>query len=1244
MGNGKLLVPIHMEALIVTETSEMADLRPDFSQFPKEILGTSFAPDPLSHKIQLEPGVHLHWSLPAELTHGAQRQESDDSEIDNLDKNLEIEFYRAPNRWFVMRIPSGENANQKFARAWILESDYLDENGGANSWLTQDAKGKFFRSKLGKAFEFGTWQECGHHRESKLTAVGPGNPAFAAFYPACQNVFGFHDPLDDLENIDSGIFTYLVAGWYSQPEYDPLNPEGNWYGRHEDDPLDAELKSERLQDLKSKWQLNQKADSNEDYPTSTICHSTIFNVEWKGRDSEYQSGVSDAYINIALGNTATEALSALISARLKNGRKAETLLSAFQYGVLSDSNEFPGVVEIDAEIHRRGFNPVKGGTLWVIQKADTHRPYYQSREGHIRTFPDSEGVAEAFEELNKNQRDFDSLTRELASLQWEYYSTWFKSKWFKGKFKSPEFPIKSDSVEELNLPEGKIDNELNLLEKQIGDAIKNFNTAKEKIESLKEKIEQSNLFKGNNPCYELIETEKPWFWLPNDPVILLAGPGVEPSDKYSQAENPDVLNCRALDQVLSEMGFYYSNGYLIPKEDGNIVDEDADSIVDSKVIREVLPFPQKQELGPTFPADEVQALFYETLLLDPEMAKAIAQQAYLQAGVNEQDIVSSWIEQLAEGIIEVQNNLKNSRFEFRTWKQAWSPLFMVWEAEWSSTYSNPDQFNLAEHWKFVNTIDYKLNREKKDEEEDEEEAPFQIYKGWVPLDPSLPGRLEERLKKVPELAKRFGEWNLSSQSLSGLCSSLIMREQTLQMPPLKDDQTIDNNVFDLIGGAKDCSPMLNAPDDKGFSPFFPVRSGFLRIKNLWIVDAYGQARKVVDGNETAPITVSESFRGLVQSRNGWIPLPPRIMQPARLSFQWLSPVQDKETSSDPSTSPVCGWIVPNHFDKSLMVFDCAGKMQGQLQTIDIYNKTGPVWWKPGSPDQDNNIDLKDPYLLDFVKNLKTAGPEAFTDLLNLIDRISLCITSAVIQQVQGLSVLVGQPLALVRASLKIELEGHPVTNPGKNSTTVDSGDFMKVKFPVYIGDIRKGKDGLVGYFNDNDFGHFRPVFGASLEDAVPSDYLDFSRTIEVGIEQEGPVKVTLLMDPRAGIHVSSGILPTQFLQLPPYVLSEALENMELYFMVGPFIGDPDALRIPLPEDIKGDWSWDYFQDVERWTTNDEVGKKENRPGVSIKPAQIYEGWLTLHNALGDKNEESNRSQQKKDEPERLDQEIIGGDK
>ena len=220
-------------------------------------------------------------------------------------------------------------------------------------------------------------------------------------------MFGFHD---DLAGIDAGTFSYLVAGWYSRDEDDPFNPADKW---------------QRLEELKSKWNVVDLAD--DEYPTETICHGTVHSLQWVRKTAPI-GGVPEAEIDIAFGNSAVEALSALIGEWSEAGRMVETLLSAFQYDMFSNPRELPDIAEIDLEVHRRGFYPNGGGTEWVIQKAERQPLPSQDQDQQVKPFPISGQIAADFDRLNMLQRKQNRLRRELASLQWEYYAAWFKSK------------------------------------------------------------------------------------------------------------------------------------------------------------------------------------------------------------------------------------------------------------------------------------------------------------------------------------------------------------------------------------------------------------------------------------------------------------------------------------------------------------------------------------------------------------------------------------------------------------------------------------------------------------------------------------------------------------------------------------------------------------------------------------------------------------------------------------------------
>src|SRR5438105_5713040 len=59
----------------------------------------------------------------------------------------------------------------------------------------------------------------------KLTAVGYGEPTFAAFYPNCHSVFGFHDA--DSKSAPPAGVRYDVVGWYSASALDGSTAGGN---------------------------------------------------------------------------------------------------------------------------------------------------------------------------------------------------------------------------------------------------------------------------------------------------------------------------------------------------------------------------------------------------------------------------------------------------------------------------------------------------------------------------------------------------------------------------------------------------------------------------------------------------------------------------------------------------------------------------------------------------------------------------------------------------------------------------------------------------------------------------------------------------------------------------------------------------------------------------------------------------------------------------------------------------------
>ena len=90
---------------------------------------------------------------------------------------------------------------------------------------------------------------------------------------------------------------------------------------------------------------------------------------------------------------------------------------------------------------------------------------------------------------------------------------------------------------------------------------------------------------------------------------------------------------------------------------------------------------------------------------------------------------------------------------------------------------------------------------------------------------------------------------------------------------------------------------------------------------------------VTAASDLAPVTGDTANAGRAY-------LPPRVLAPARVDARWLSAAFDTtvpgytddftESNDHPATSPVCGWIVPNHLDLLLAFYDADGSPIGSF--------------------------------------------------------------------------------------------------------------------------------------------------------------------------------------------------------------------------------------------------------------------------------------------------------------------------
>jgi hypothetical protein len=342
-------------------------------------------------------------------------------------------------------------------------------------------------------------------------------------------------------------------------------------------------------------------------------------------------------------------------------------------------------------------------------------------------------------------------------------------------------------------------------------------------------------------------------------------------------------------------------------------------------------------------------------------------------------------------------------------------------------------------------------------------------------------------------------------------------------------------------------------------------------------------------------------------------------------FRWLSSDDDLiEMNSHPATTPICGWALGNHLDDSLWLYDNQGNAYGSLI---LNGDSSKVIWQavPGGSGFGQSItDFFNSTAKDANKHLKAfaialynnGDPTYLSPFMRALDKSSALIEPQNYKQYRSNAVLMGQPLALVRASLTGQLQGLPAYNQSwtdfqnevNKSQPPSDNAFTKVQFPVRVGAMAQASDGMVGYFKAGDYSHFFALATAetSSKVTVPADdniTLSFAPPTDT-------TTITMLVNPRGKVHATSGILPVKAIEIPPDQYVGALKKLSLTFLTSPVVGSANQLAFPMPSESGGDWSW-VENEKTKWSETQKIGKVNDRATMSYSPQKISEGWLKL---------------------------------
>ena len=199
-----------------------------------------------------------------------------------------------------------------------------------------------------------------------------------------------------------------------------------------------------------------------------------------------------------------------------------------------------------------------------------------------------------------------------------------------------------------------------------------------------------------------------------------------------------------------------------------------------------------------------------------------------------------------------------------------------------------------------------------------------------------------------------------------------------------------------------------------------------------------------------------------------------------------------------------------------------------------------------------------PHLRSYAAAIFQAGKGVtyIEELIKVIDKTHNFINPDNFNQNKNLALLTGRPIALVRCSLNLNLQGSPATNQSwptfinqvNNGAPKTTNGFEQVKIPVRLGDLSQYNDGLIGYYKESDgVANYKTLYAEAAQDEKyisppPADNIQLT-AVDSDVQF-----FTMLVDPRAAIHATSGILPVKSIDIPTGQYASALNRMETLFL------------------------------------------------------------------------------------------------
>ncbi|HKG47206.1 MAG TPA: hypothetical protein VKB02_10790 [Pyrinomonadaceae bacterium] len=1173
--------------------------------------------DPNTNKEALpqnkDRGVYLHWVLPAGLRHA-------------YTPGL-LDFPVLPDQWLVVRF-AREGSTLK-TRAWFIDGGAFNESSPTN--LLFPGSDRYVSKRVGKVVPLDDFATADFSAErTTITAIGnasTGSPTFTASIAENRNIFSWHDKLEDLRTPDIGkgtTLSYSVLGWYRDPQHEPLSS--------------AAAKVVERRDAANKlsgWLIDPPGwsiDANSAAPVEllerrSVFHGMVAHINYwnsntyKGQILGYPGsplvggamGKSKPSFKVGVGNNAEDALVSLVSSEYSGEQQKSSLakeqpnlwkaLEAVIYRQSETLVRSWNVAPRDMTVHQNWFATREAGKIWYIRPRTDHEAVFPADANQTLAQtaiqPTPEQLAK-LKELNQAQDDVDTASRDLAALQQDLYARWWKlvnkSKQFGVRKLDPEEAECRELIKEVTALRAKLNGLINRLQPLPAE--------------LKSKLPEE---------LELKYDAAPRFWTPADPVIVVKNCG-SPGKHQFPRQHP----CRLPEEIIT-------TAKVVVQNEAPITLNSATGVADiATAAQKHLPNCPEILNGllneASIVEQAIRSLVEQTLPRQPfpdagqwsQWAERLSQDVTWSGDTGSMPFDQITFEPQASNILP--HRLVD------LWKeQPWSPLFIDWQITWFPTA----QFSTAENpfgpvWSFdeadfvpadrrsipqqgytvrgrslLSPIDDRLFKEPVDTLRKLLQS---RTNGASQQDTTYPPAVIEVLKRYEvvwsETLSELPRGGLMGQALTGFHQALLRRDVTLpRMTPDPDRPWLrseNTQTFERLKSVEhDVKTLLDVPDDGGVTgerlappaplsqttsavPFSLIRAGAMRIDELWLVDDFGQFADLL-GLTAAR---SQSSGQVFHPRMRWhddrtvVAMPPRVLQPARLNFRFTAATEssNETTNSEPALSSICGWIFYNPLDHALVLCDRKGELMGHL--VIIKNEGGlRIKWEAGAGGVAIG-NVLNPSLKAFAESLIETTPASKPRLLELLNVIDNALERIRPGSARPDTILVGRPLALVSASVGLELFGKAWSDP--HAAPVErpvSGDqkLDALRVRVNLGYAHSVEDGLIGYFKDGAYN--RIVVPQLSEKVKASDYIGDPKVHGLRAGFGATERLTLLMDPWGSVQAACGLVPAKTITLAHPELNKIVAQMEASFRVGPVLLAGGKLALPTPAGNKGNWNF-----------------------------------------------------------------------